>query len=118
MLTLMTIRETLVREARFPKRVRLGHSAMSVQCPTCPKADGVDFRWRQPRLASWEVPRRDPAEPRPNAPEVAARRRAARRRWRLRQRAPCLQLNMPLPDLMRRCRQRRKSPRTSLGLYS
>jgi hypothetical protein len=53
---------------------------------------GVTFRmiahrygiecWRQPALAPWEVPRRDPAEPRPGAPEVAARRRTAQRRWR------------------------------------
>src|SRR6516164_8200083 len=35
-------------------------------------------RWRQPRLAPWEIPRPDPAEPRPNAPEVTAQRRAAR----------------------------------------
>ena len=49
--------------------------------------DGTTERWRQPRLAPWEVPRRDPAEPRPNAPDVAARRRAARQRWRARQRA-------------------------------
>jgi hypothetical protein len=47
----------------------------------------VGFRWRHPRLAPWEVPRRDPAEPRPNAPDVAAQRPAARRRWRARQRA-------------------------------
>ena len=44
--------------------------------------DGTTEHWWQPRLAPWEVPRRDPAEPRPNAPDVAARRRAARRRWR------------------------------------
>ena len=42
-------------------------------------------RWRQPRLARWELPRRDPAGPRPNPPEVAARRRAARQRWPERQ---------------------------------
>ena len=40
--------------------------------------DGTTERWRQPRLAPWEVPRRDPAEPRPKAPDVAARRRAVR----------------------------------------
>ena len=38
-----------------------------------------------PRLASGEVRRRNPAEPRPNAPDVAARRRAARQRWLWRQ---------------------------------
>jgi hypothetical protein len=47
--------------------------------------DGGMERWRQPKLAPWEVPRRDPAEPRPNAPEVMAQRRAADKRYRLRQ---------------------------------
>ena len=47
--------------------------------------DGTTDRWRQPRLAPWEVPRRDPAEPRPSAPDAAARRRAARRRRQLQQ---------------------------------
>jgi hypothetical protein len=28
---------------------------------------------RQPRLTCWEVPRRDPAEPRPNTPDVQQR---------------------------------------------
>jgi|SRR6516162_1206269 len=51
-----------------------------------------------------------------------------RRRWRRgdgrhdsdggRVSAPVIRLSMPLPDLMRGCRQWRKSPRTSLGLYS
>ena len=45
-------------------------------------ADGSTERWRQPRLARWEVPRRDPAERRPNAPEVVAARREVTRRWR------------------------------------
>jgi hypothetical protein len=51
-------------------------------------ASGVEFReivsgdgtidcWQRPELADWELPRRDPNEPRPNAPEVLARRRAA-----------------------------------------
>jgi hypothetical protein len=61
------------------------------------RESGVTFRmiahrygiecWRQPALAPWEVPRRDPAEPRPSAPDVAAQRRAAQRRWRERQKA-------------------------------
>jgi hypothetical protein len=62
--------------------------------------DGTTERWRQPRLAPWEVPRRDPAEPRPNAPEVAAQRRAAQRRRRERQRARhaaiCFDAEMPV----------------------
>jgi hypothetical protein len=44
--------------------------------------DGTTELWRQ-LLAPWEVPRHDPAEPRPNAPDVA---RAAGQRWRERQR--------------------------------
>jgi hypothetical protein len=48
--------------------------------------DGIEC-WRQPELAPWEVPRRDPAEPRPSAPEIAGQRRAAQRAWRERQRA-------------------------------
>jgi hypothetical protein len=48
--------------------------------------DGGTERWRQPRLAPWEVPRRNPAEPRPNAPNVKALRASARKRARLRQR--------------------------------
>lgn len=42
----------------------------------------------QPALETWEVPRRDLAERRPNAPEVVAERRAAARRRRELQRAP------------------------------
>jgi hypothetical protein len=42
--------------------------------------------WRQPELAPWEVPRRDPAEPRPT-PELKARLRERQRLWRERQRA-------------------------------
>jgi len=49
--------------------------------------DGREKRWKQPRLAAWEVQRRDLSEPRPNAPEVFAQRQAAWRRWRERQRA-------------------------------
>ena len=48
-------------------------------------ADGTVERWKKPRLADWEKPRRDPAEPRPLHPVVAAERRAARQRWRERQ---------------------------------
>lgn len=54
-------------------------------------ADGTTERWRQPRLAQWEVPRRDPAERRPNAPEVVAERREAGRRRRERKRARALE---------------------------
>jgi hypothetical protein len=43
--------------------------------------DGTLERWQQPELADWEVPRRDPNEPRPNAPEVVLQRRAVVQRW-------------------------------------
>jgi hypothetical protein len=50
---------------------------------------GVIFRrkWRPPRLKPWEGPFADPMRRLPQAPDVAARRRAARRRSRERQRA-------------------------------
>jgi hypothetical protein len=49
---------------------------------------GVVFRrhWKPPRLKPWEGPFADPTQRLPQAPDVAARRRAARRRWRVRQR--------------------------------
>jgi hypothetical protein len=49
---------------------------------------GVVFRrhWKPPpRLKPWEGPFADPTQRLPQAPDVAARRRAARRRWRARQ---------------------------------
>jgi hypothetical protein len=48
---------------------------------------GVVFRrrWKPPRLRPWEGPFPDPTRRLPQAPDVAARRRAARRRWRVRQ---------------------------------
>jgi hypothetical protein len=44
---------------------------------------GVVFRrrWKPPRLRPWEGPFGDPTQRLPQAPDVAARRRAARRRW-------------------------------------
>ena len=49
---------------------------------------GVVFRrrWKPPRLQPWEGPFADPNERLPQAPDVATRRRAARRRSRERQR--------------------------------
>jgi hypothetical protein len=48
---------------------------------------GVVFRrrWKPPRLRPWEGPFADPTRRLPQAPDVAAQRRAARRRWRARQ---------------------------------
>src|SRR5262249_8173149 len=50
---------------------------------------GVVFRrrWKPPRLRPWEGPFADPTQRLPQAPDVAARRRAARRRWRERRHA-------------------------------
>jgi hypothetical protein len=50
---------------------------------------GVVFRrqWKPPRLQPWEGPFADPTRRLPQAPDVAVRRRAARRRWQLRARA-------------------------------
>jgi hypothetical protein len=50
---------------------------------------GVVFRrpWNPPRLQPWEGPFADPNARLPQAPEVAAQRRAAQQRWRERQRA-------------------------------
>jgi hypothetical protein len=47
---------------------------------------GVVFRrrWKPPRLKPWEGPFADPHQQLPQAPDVAARRRAARRRWQQR----------------------------------
>ena len=48
---------------------------------------GVVFRRQSkpPHLKPWEGPFADPHQRLPQAPDVAARRRAARRRWRMRQ---------------------------------
>src|SRR5215470_4730312 len=50
---------------------------------------GVVFRrrWKPPRLQPWEGPFADPTRRLPQAPDVAARRRAARQRWLEHQRA-------------------------------
>jgi hypothetical protein len=52
---------------------------------------GVVFRrrWKPPRLKPWEGPFADPTRRLPQAPDVAARRRAARQRWRIAQAALC-----------------------------
>ena len=49
--------------------------------------EGVVFRreWKKPpRLQPWEGPFADPTQRLPQAPDVAAQRRAANKRWRLR----------------------------------
>jgi len=85
------VREALLRAGVVWWECRSAHAAMwalrksGVKFRVIVGEDGTTERWRQPTLAPWEVPRRDPSEPRPNAPDVAARRRAARRRWLARQ---------------------------------
>ena len=61
---------------------------------------GVVFRrrWKPPRLKPWEGPFADPAQRLPQAPDVAARRRAARRRWRESQQRARGQLASPAAD--------------------
>ena len=57
---------------------------------------GVVFRrdWKPPRLKPWEGPFADPTRRLPQAPDVAARRRAARRRWLSRQPRACKTSNL------------------------
>jgi hypothetical protein len=73
-------------------------SKAGVRFRTLVHEDGTMERWRQPRLARWLIPRRDPAERRPNAPDVAARRRAARQRWRERQQRRQTPRHVPEPS--------------------
>ena len=61
---------------------------------------GVVFRrrWKPPRLKPWEGPFADPTQQLPQAPDVAAQRRAARRRWRESQQRARGQLASPAAD--------------------
>ena len=73
--------------------------------------DGRVERWKEPWLASWEIPRRDPREPRPAHPVVRAQRQAASQRWRERKlereaelatersSPPCTQHQQPTPEV-------------------
>jgi hypothetical protein len=87
------VRERMLRAGAEWWECRSANAAMwalrevGVTFQTITRDDGERECWQQPELAPWEVPRRDPAEPRPSTPELAARRRAEQRRWRLRQRA-------------------------------
>jgi hypothetical protein len=86
-------REALLRAGADWFECRSANAVMQAVCEAgvpfqmIARSDGVIECWRQPELAPWEVPRRDPAEPRPSAPELAAQRRTAQQRWRERQRA-------------------------------
>ncbi|WP_084801651.1 VRR-NUC domain-containing protein [Bradyrhizobium sp. Ec3.3] len=87
-------REALMRAGAEWWECRSAHAAMwalrksGVRFRVIVHDDGTTERWRQPRLAPWEVPRRDPAEPRPDAPDVVAQRRASRQRRRERLAVP------------------------------
>jgi hypothetical protein len=61
-----------------------------VRFRTFVRSDGSIERWRQPKLAPWEVPRRDPSEPRPMHPFIRAERRKAARRRQARAREAAL----------------------------
>jgi hypothetical protein len=83
-----------------PRCCRAGTGALSARSPMGPFATMrlVTSPHRAPRkqqgqrdALDWEVPCRDPAEPRSNARDVAARRQAPRRRWRVRRRARAAQ---------------------------
>jgi hypothetical protein len=106
------VRERLLRAGVEWWECRSANSAMwaladsGVKFREIANEDGAMERWQQPELADWESPRSDPTEPRPNAPEVLAQRRAAVQRWRERQRnnAP-RQQSAPMGDFIHRRRQ-------------
>ena len=89
----LAVREVLLRagadwcECRSPNAVMFALRELGVRFNMIAHGDGTIECWQQPELAPWEVPRRNPAEPRPSAPEVATQRRAAQQRWRERQKA-------------------------------
>jgi hypothetical protein len=68
-------------EARTANAAMVAIGESGVRFRTIINEDGTTEHWRQPKLAPWEVPRRDPSEPRPQHPEVVVRRQAAQRRW-------------------------------------
>jgi hypothetical protein len=87
------VREALLRAGADWWVCKSAHGAMwaleqsGVKFRDIARSDGSVERWRQPELEPWEAPRRDPSEPRPMHPRVAAERREASRQRRERQRA-------------------------------
>jgi hypothetical protein len=82
------VREALLAAGADWWECRSANAAMAALA-----ASGVQFRmttrgagetecWQQPELAPWEVPRRDPTEPQPSAPELKAQLRERQQRWR------------------------------------
>jgi hypothetical protein len=47
----------------------LARAAISARRPRDRHEDGTIERWRQPELPTWEVPKRNPHERRPRAPD-------------------------------------------------
>jgi hypothetical protein len=87
------VREALLRVGADWWVCKSAHAAMGalvqsgVKFRDIARSDGSVERWRQPELEPLEVPRRDPAERRPQHAAVVAQRREAARRRRERQRA-------------------------------
>jgi hypothetical protein len=87
---------------------------------------GVVFRrpWTAPQLEPWEGPFADPHQRLPQAPDVAAERKAARKRWRERQKAAPRPMTLPserrpnAPDVaaQRAWRERHKRAREGATL--
>jgi hypothetical protein len=86
------VRESLLRagcrwfECRSANAAMVAIAACGLRFRRIVREDGSVECWQKPQLADWEKPRSDPREARPLRPEVAAERRAARQRWRERQR--------------------------------
>jgi hypothetical protein len=62
-------------EARSPNGAMRALARAKVRLRTLVHNDGTTERWRRPKLAPWEEPRR---EPRPNAGRDGARQRACK----------------------------------------
>jgi hypothetical protein len=70
--------------SKAQKQIRLEMARSARAALMALHLSGVVFRrpWKPPRLRPWEGPFADPNQRLPQAPDVAARRLAARRRWR------------------------------------
>jgi hypothetical protein len=75
--------------------------------------------WKPPRLKPWEGPFADPTWRLPQAPDVAARRRAARRRWLSRRPRACKTSNLatkpPHPGAPTARREKQRTKRYSVS---
>jgi len=73
-------------ECKTANAAMVAIASCGVKFRTIINEDGTVERWQKPRLADWEQPRGHPSEMRPLHPEVAAQRRATRRRSQERKR--------------------------------